>query len=54
MNRFTLSVLLSSCLIYNTKYAISENKIEEFSNVPNLSINISKNKNNNLDFGYKL
>ena len=54
MNRFTLSVLLSRCLIYNTKYAISENKIEEFSNVPNLSINISKNKNNNLDFGYKL
>ena len=52
MKRFTLSVLLSSCLIYNTKYAISENKIEEFSNVPNLS-NISKDKNNNLDFGYE-
>ena len=54
MKRFTLLVLLSSCLIYNTKYANSQDKIEEFSNMPNLSINISKNKNNNLDFGYKL
>ena len=53
MKIFTLSVLLSSCLIYNTKYAISEDKIEELSNAANLSkrINISKDKNNNLDFG---
>ena len=55
MKIFTLSVLLSSCLIYNTKHAISEDKIEELSNVANLSkrINISKDKKQNmqLDFG---
>ena len=55
MKIFTLSVLLSSCLIYNTKHAISEDKIEELSNVANLSkrINISKDKKKNmqLDFG---
>ena len=55
MKIFTLSVLLSSCLIYNTKHAISEDKIEELSNAANLSkrINISKDKNKNmqLDFG---
>lgn len=46
MKIFTLSVLLSSCLIYNTKHAISEDKIEELSNAANLSkrINISKDK----------
>ncbi len=55
MKIFTLSVLLSSCLIYNTKHAISEDKIEELSNAANLSkrINISKDKKKNmqLDFG---
>ena len=55
MKIFTLSVLLSSCLIYNTKHAISEDKIEELSNAANLSkrINISKDnkKNKQLDFG---
>ena len=55
MKIFTLSVLLSSCLIYNTKHAISEDKIEELSNAANLSkrINISKDKikNMQLDFG---
>ena len=55
MKIFTLSVLLSSCLIYNTKHAISEDKIEEISNAANLSkrINISKDtkKNMQLDFG---
>ena len=55
MKIFTLSVLLSSCLIYNTKHAISEDKIEELSNAANLSkrINISndKKKNKQLDFG---
>ena len=55
MKIFTLSVLLSSCLIYNTKHAISEDKIEELSNAANLSkrINISKEKKKNmqLDFG---
>ena len=55
MKIFTLSVLLSSCLIYNTKYAISEDKIEELSNAANLSkrINISKDKKQNmqLDIG---
>ena len=47
---FTLSVLLSSCLIYNTKHAISEDKIEELSNAANLSkrINISKDKKKNM------
>jgi len=50
MKIFTLSVLLSSCLIYNTKHAISEDKIEELSNAANLSkrINISKDKKKNL------
>ena len=50
MKIFTLSVLLSSCLIYNTKHAISEDKIEELSNAANLSkrINISKDKKKNM------
>jgi len=54
MKIFTLSVLLSSCLIYNTKYAISEDKIEELSNVANLSkrINISKDQKENLKLDY--
>ena len=54
MKIFTLSVLLSSCLIYNTKHAISEDKIEELSNVANLSkrINISKDMKENLKLDY--
>ena len=55
MKIFSLSVLLSSTLIYNTKYAINEERIEELSNAANLSkrINISKDKKENLrrDFG---
>ena len=50
MKIFTLSVLLSSTIIYNTKHAISEDKIEELSNVANLTkrINISKDDKKNL------
>ena len=46
MKIFTLSVLLSSCLIYNTKHAISEDKIEELSNAANLSKRIKAEKLN--------
>ena len=54
MKLFTLSVLLSSTIIYNTKHAISEDKIEELSNVANLTkrINISKDNKNNLGLDF--
>ena len=55
MKIFTLSVLLSSCLIYNTKHAISEDKIEELSNVANLSKRINiHNKYFDKDLLFKL
>jgi hypothetical protein len=38
---FTLCVLMSTCIIYNTKHAISEDKIEELSTVANLSKRIN-------------
>jgi hypothetical protein len=38
---FTLCVLMGTCIIYNTKHAISEDKIEELATVANLSKRIS-------------
>lgn len=45
---FTLCVLISSTIIYNSKHSISEDKIEELANVANLSnrIKLSESKNN--------
>ena len=38
---FTLCVLMSTSIIYNTKHAISEDKIEELSTVANLTKRIN-------------
>lgn len=47
---FTLCVLMSTCIIYNTKHAISEDKIEELSTVANLTkrINVLQDEDANL------
>ena len=54
MKLFTLSVLLSSTIIYNTKHAISEDKIEELSNAANLTkrINIAKDDKKSIGLDY--
>ncbi len=48
---FTLCVLMSTLIVYNTKHAISEDKIEELSNVANLTkrINLQGDSSSNLD-----
>ena len=38
---FTLTILMSTMVIYNTKHAISEDKIDELSSVANLSKRIN-------------
>ena len=43
---FTLCVLISSVILYNSKHSISEDKIEELANVLNLSKRIKLNTNN--------
>src|SRR5690606_12891292 len=45
---FTLCVLISTCIIYNTKHAISEDKIEELSTVANLTKRININNEDTL------
>ena len=54
MKLFTLSVLLSSTIIYNTKHAISEDKIEELSNAANLTKRINIAKDDKKSIGLRI